>query len=160
MTNLPRLLGLSALAGAATGARSLTAVAALARSADRGAKQQPDRTLGRPGVQVTASVLAVLESVTDKLPVTPSRLELPGLAPRIAGAAACGVVIVRRADPAGGAAVAAACALTAAGVGAAAAWSGTRWRALARQWFGHDWTGALIEDAVANTLATAAARAS
>jgi uncharacterized membrane protein len=79
MTHLPRLLGRSALAGAAPGSRSLTAAAALALSASPAAKTQPDRLLARPQVKIAASALAALERVTDKLPVTPSRLEAAGL---------------------------------------------------------------------------------
>lgn len=175
MTRLPRLLGRSALAGAATGSRSLTAAAALALSASPAAKAQPDRTLANPKVKLAASALAASEWVTDKLPITPSRLKPAGLVPRLAGAAACGVVIARRdlagldgAPPAGDgpppagdgappATVVAACALTATAAAGGAAWLGARWRQAGTQWLGHDWIAALIEDSVAASLAATAA---
>ena len=100
MTDLTWLLGRAALAGAASGARSQTALAALSLTAGRGAHEQPDRILGRTGVKVTATLAAVTEGVLDKLPVTPSRLEPAGLLPRIAAGAACGVIISRRAPAA------------------------------------------------------------
>jgi uncharacterized membrane protein len=143
MTRLPRLLGRSALAGAATGSRSLTAVAALELSASPAARAQPDRTLANPKVKLAASALAAQEWVTDKLPITPSRLKAAGLVPRLAGDD----------DPAGDGAppvtVAAACALTATAAAGGAAWLGARWREAGAPWLGHDWIAALIEDAVA-----------
>jgi uncharacterized membrane protein len=160
MTHLPRLLGSSALAGAATGSRSLTGAAALALSARPDAKAQPDRTLGRPKVKIAASVLAVQELVMDKLPITPSRLKAAGLVPRLVGAAGCGVVIAQRDSEALSPGVTAACALTAAAAAGGTAWLGARWRQAGSQWLGHDWIAALIEDAVAAGLAAAAAWAS
>jgi uncharacterized membrane protein len=158
MTDLTRLISASALAGAATGARSLTALAALSLAAGPGAREQPDRILSRTGVKVTASLGALLEIVTDKLPVTPSRLQPPGLLPRIAGGAVCGVIISRRAPGGSTATVLTACALTGAGVAGASAWLGSQWRAFAAPRLGQDWIGALIEDAATVTLAAVAAR--
>jgi uncharacterized membrane protein len=166
MTDLIPLLGRSALAGAATGARSLTALAALSLAAGPGAREQPDRLLSRKGVKVTASLGAVQELVLDKLPVTPSRLKAPGLLPRIAVGAVCGVVISRRApggapataSPGSTATASAVCAVTGAAAAGAAAWLGSQWRAFAAPRLGHDWIGALVEDAAAVTLAAVAAR--
>jgi uncharacterized membrane protein len=157
-----RPLASSALAGAATGSRSLTGLAGLTLAARPGAGAQPDRTLGRSWATATASLAAATEIGLDKLPSTPSRLAPPGLASRLAGAAACGVIIARR-EPgdagtgAGQAALAAACAATGAGTAVAAAWLGVQWRAWASGRFGRDWIGAVIEDAAAISLATAAA---
>jgi uncharacterized membrane protein len=187
MTSLSRSLASAALAGAATGARSFTGLAALALAARRDAGPQPDRTLARPWVKAAASALAAQECVLDKLPAAPSRLKLPGLASRLAGAAASGTVIARRAsrdqvrpddlpdvpgvpgppgipDPGAAAepeplvtARLAACLLAAVGAAAATAWAGPRWRSWASGRFGRDWIGAGLEDAAAVALAAAAA---
>jgi uncharacterized membrane protein len=161
MTDLTWLLSRAALAGAASGARSQTALAALSLTAERDARAQPDRTLGRTGVKVIAVLGAAVEGVLDKLPITPSRLEPAGLLPRIAAGAACGVIISRRAFSGGAmppsAGTMAGCALTGAAAAGASAWLGARWRAFAAPRLGHDWIGALIEDAAAVTLAAVAA---
>ena len=97
MSGLARPLAGAALAGAATGARSFTGLAALTLGARRDATTQPDATLRRPGVKAAASALAAVECALDKLPGAPSRLAPPGLASRLAGAAASAVIIARRA---------------------------------------------------------------
>jgi uncharacterized membrane protein len=99
MTGWSRPLASAALAGAATGARSFTGLAALTLAARRGAGARPDRTLARPWVKVAASALAAQECALDKVPGAPSRLAGPGLAARLAGAAAAAVIIARRAWP-------------------------------------------------------------
>jgi uncharacterized membrane protein len=187
VTGLSRPLASAALAGAATGSRSFTGLAALTLAARRDAGAQPDRTLGRPWVKAVASALAVQECALDKLPAAPSRLKPPGLASRLAGAAVSGVVIARRAgrdqvrpadlpavpgvpgpqgisEPDAAAAPEpritaelAACLLVAVGAAAATAWAGTRWRAWASDRLGRDWIGAGLEDAAALALAAAAA---
>jgi hypothetical protein len=86
----------AALAGAATGARSFTGLAALTLAARRDAAGQPDRTLARPWVKAAAGALAAQECVLDTGPGAPSRLAVPGLAARLAGAAAAAVIIARR----------------------------------------------------------------
>jgi uncharacterized membrane protein len=121
----------AALAGAASGSRSLTGLAALILATPGDAKRQPDRTLGRPWVKAVAGLAATAEISADKLPAAPSRLNPPGLASRLAGAV---------------------------GAALATTWLGTRWRAWAAARFGHDWIGAVMEDATAVTLATVAAR--
>lgn len=158
MTSLSRRLAGSALAGAASGARSATGMAALTLATRPGASAQPDRVLGRPWVKTAAGVLAAPEYVVDKLPVVPSRLGAAGLAPRLAAAAVAGVVIARREPDAVTAPVlAACCAVTGLGAAAATAWLGSRWRAWATARLGHDWIGAGLEDVTALTLAAAAA---
>jgi uncharacterized membrane protein len=163
MTDLTWLLGRAALAGAASGARSQSALAALSLTADPGSREQPDRVLGRTGIKVTAALAAATELVLDKLPVTPSRLEPAGLLPRIAAGGACGVIISRRALSGGSggpsAGTMAVCALAGAATAGASAWLGSRWRAFAAPRLGQDWPGALIEDAAAVTLAAVAAQA-
>ena len=152
----------AALAGAASGSRSFTGLAALILATPGDAKRQPDRTLGRPWVKAVAGLAAAAEISADKLPAAPSRLNPPGLASRLAGAAAAGAIIARRTTgddsfdsrPAqvGG------CVAASVGAALATAWLGSRWRSWAASRFGHDWIGAVMEDATAVTLATAAAR--
>jgi uncharacterized membrane protein len=148
----------AALAGAAAGSRSLTGLAALILATPGDAKRQPDRALGRPWVKAVAGLAATGEIAADKLPNAPSRLSPPGLGSRLVAAAASGVVIARRAPGDDSPAQLAGC--VAAGVGAALAtsWLGSRWRAWAAERFGRDWIGAVMEDATAVTLASAAAR--
>jgi hypothetical protein len=172
VTGWSRPLASSALAGAASGARSATGVAALTLAARPDTRTQPDRLLGRPWVKAVVGVLAAQEYVADKLPAAPSRLEPPGLAARLAGAGLSGVVIARRAPRTGGpkspsAAVnperlgrparITACAVTSMAAAAATAWLGARWRGWASDRLGHDWMGAGIEDAAALALAATAA---
>jgi uncharacterized membrane protein len=154
---LLRPLTSSALAGAATGSRSMTGVAGLTLAARAGAGAQPDRTLARPWVKATAALAAAGELAADQLPSAPSRLSPPGLASRVAAAAAAGVIIARRGPGPGGAAEVVACVAAAAGTAVATAWLGVKWRAWASDRFGRDWIGASLEDAVAIGVATAAA---
>jgi uncharacterized membrane protein len=148
----------AALAGAASGSRSLTGLAALILATPGDAKRQPDRTLGRPWVKAVAGLAATAEISADKLPAAPSRLNPPGLASRLAGAAAAGAIIARRTPGDDNPAQVAGCVAASVGAVLATAWLGTRWRAWAASRFGHDWIGAVMEDATAVTLATAAAR--
>jgi uncharacterized membrane protein len=147
----------AALAGAASGARSFTGLAALTEAASGDAGAQPDRTLARPWVKAVAGLAAATEIGLDKLPNAPSRLSPPGLASRLAGAAVAGAVIARRA-PGDGSLQLAACVVASTSAAAATAWLGSQWRAWAAPRLGHDWIGAVIEDATAVTLATVAAR--
>ena len=144
----PVTLARAVALGAATGARSsagITALALTSRRADRGAAAS--RLSSRPA-QVVTALLAAGECVTDKLPVTPSRLAAPGSVPRVAlAAAAAGGMAARdgeRAEPA---------AVVAAGAALGSAALGLRLRAAAARRFGSDLPGALIEDAIAGTLA-------
>jgi uncharacterized membrane protein len=86
----------AALAGAASGARSLTGPAALALAASRASGSPLDRALARPWAKAAIGVLAAQEYLLDKLPSAPSRLRPPGLAARLAGAAAAGALVARR----------------------------------------------------------------
>jgi uncharacterized membrane protein len=148
----------AALAGAASGSRSLTGLAALILATPGDAKRQPDRTLGRPWVKAVAGLAATAEISADKLPAAPSRLNPPGLASRLAGAAAAGAIIARRTPGDDSPAQVAGCVAASVGAALATTWLGTRWRAWAAARFGHDWIGAVMEDATAVTLATVAAR--
>ena len=163
MTSISRRLAGSALAGAATGARSSTGLAALTLATRPGASSQPDRFLSRPWVKVIAGLAGGLEYALDKLPSGPSRLAPPGLAARLAGAAGSGAVIARRdpAEPGGPEAPAtltetASCAATAVTTALVSAWLGLHWRGWAADRFGHDWIGAVLEDLITLTLAATA----
>jgi len=148
----------AALAGAASGSRSLTGLAALILATPGDAKQQPDRALGRRWVKAVAGLAATGEIGADKLPSAPSRLNPPGLGGRLFGAAASGVVIARRTPGCDSPAELAGCVAASVGASVATAWLGSRWRSWAASRFGHDWIGAVTEDATAITLATVAAR--
>jgi uncharacterized membrane protein len=148
----------AALAGAATGSRSLTGLAALTLATRGDAGAQPDRTLGRPWVKAVAGLAATTEIALDKLPKAPSRLAPPGLGSRLAAAAASGVVIARRTPGDDSPAQLAGCVAASVGAALATTWLGSRWRSWAAARFGHDWFGAGLEDAAALSLATLAAR--
>jgi uncharacterized membrane protein len=163
VTSLSRRLAGSALAGAATGARSFTGPAALTLATRPGASAQPDRVLGWPWVKVIAGLAGAQEYALDKLPSGPSRLAPPGLASRLAGAAGSGVIIARRDPGEPGepdapvtAAETASCAATAVTAALATAWLGLHWRGWAAAQFGHDWIGAVLEDLTTLTLAATA----
>jgi uncharacterized membrane protein len=160
-----KLLIRVALLGAASGARSMTGLAALALSAPA-----PVGGLSRGGaVRYLVATGALAELAADKLPRAPSRLAPAGLGIRIATGAAAGAIAARRTpepgqaggrrDPGGpaGAELAASAAL-AAGCAVAAAWLGTRWRAAAARRLGHDYIGAVLEDGAAVSAAWAASR--
>jgi uncharacterized membrane protein len=182
--SLVNVLAPAALAGAATGARTFTGLAALTLATPPGSVTQPDRSLGQTWVKGLITLAAVQELVMDKLPQAPSRLGPAGLGGRVAAGAAVGGVAVRRgpgpgavkpetpgtsaqsADaelvatsgpaPAGAAIAAAVATAVAAAVGAA--WLGSAWRKAAARRFGTDYAGAGIEDVVAISLAWAATR--
>jgi len=166
VTSLSRRVAGSALAGAATGARSFTGLAALTLATRPGASTQPDRALGRPWVKVIAGLAGAQEYALDKLPSGPSRLAPPGLASRLAGAAGSGVIIARRdpgqpGEPDGPGAPATpaetgSCAAAAVTAALATAWLGLHWRGWAAAQFGHAWIGAVLEDLTTLALAATA----
>jgi uncharacterized membrane protein len=84
-----RYLERAALAGIATGMRSTSAVAALILTEAPGL---PTLVNG-PVATALAELGVTSELILDKLPSTPSRLEPPGLAGRAAFASIAGVVI-------------------------------------------------------------------
>jgi len=119
----------AALAGAATGARSFTGLAALTLATPPGSATQPDRALSLPWVKGLVTLAAAQELVMDKLPQAPSRLGVMGLGARVA-----------------------------AGTTVTAAWLGATWRRLAARRFGTDYVGAGAEDLFATSLAWTATR--
>jgi uncharacterized membrane protein len=150
-------LARAALAGAATGARSFTGLAALTLATPRDSATQPDRALSHSWVKGLVTLAAAQELVMDKLPQTPSRLSAIGLGARVATGAAVGAVAARRdPEPSGGAVTAAVA--VAVGTAVAAAWLGATWRRLAARRFGTDYVGAGAEDVLATSLAWTATR--
>lgn len=172
------------LLGLTTGARSFSGIAAQVATTPSLAQRQPERALGHPGAKGLFGLLALGELVGDKLPTTPSRLVPPVLAWRLGLAAATALLVARADDAAGrasrgptayeqgpaeatlppqppapavpGAAVLAVPVAVLASL--ASAYLGSAWRGRASKAFGLDWPGALLEDAVALTLAAVATR--
>ena len=143
----------AAALGAATGARSSAGIAALAftsRPTDAG---QIASVLGSRRGRLVAAVMGAGELVADKLPVTPGRTGLPGLAPRVAlgAVAAAGLAGREGARPA-------LPALVGLGTAIAAAFLGERLRGVAAGRFGSDLPGAVTEDACAALLGFSGAR--
>jgi uncharacterized membrane protein len=143
----------AAALGAATGARSSAGIAALAftsRPADAG---RIASVLGSRRGRLVAAVMGAGELVADKLPVTPSRTGLPGLAPRVAlgAVAAAGLAGREGARPA-------LPALVGLGTAIATAFLGERLRGVAAGRFGSDLPGAVTEDACAALLGLSGAR--
>jgi uncharacterized membrane protein len=81
----------AALAGIATGMRSTSAVAALTLANSSGLP----RLLTGPVPAGMAGIGVTSELILDKLPTTPSRLQLPGLAGRAVLAGIAGAVLAR-----------------------------------------------------------------
>lgn len=134
------------LLGVAAGCRSSLGVAAPLLGG-RAAVSGPRRL-----VRAVVALGVVGELVGDLLPVTPSRLRPPGPQVRTATAAVGGALLARRAGvgvllPA----------VLAAGASAAGTWGGAAWRRWAAR-RGPDWPAALVEDAVALTLARLAVK--
>lgn len=146
---LPRLRLRSAALGLAAGARSTLGLAAMLLVSQRPAQRK--RRHGR--ARLAVGILAVTgELVADKLPMTPSRLEAASLAARVASGIGGGVALARHVGaPVAGPAVVG-------GVsGAAGAVVGAAWREYATTHM-PAWSAALLEDAAALSLASAALR--
>jgi uncharacterized membrane protein len=86
----------SALAGACTGGRSFTAMAALTLVAPATGKGQPDALLGRAPIRALMTIIAAQEYVLDKLPWVPGRLRPGPLAVRGLLGASTGLIIAVR----------------------------------------------------------------
>ena len=132
------------LLGAATGSRGSLGIAAPLLAGGRQSRAR--RVLPALGVAG--------ELVIDKLPTTPSRLLPPGPQLRVANAVVGSTVLARRAGASPPLA-----ALAGAAGAVAGTWTGAGWR----RWVDArtaDWKGAVVEDAVALTLACLAVRGS
>jgi uncharacterized membrane protein len=137
----------AAVIGLATGARSMTPIAALAHS-------------GRPGIEALGgtwgrrltTLAAFGELVTDKLPGTPSRLTTGPFAGRLACGALAGYALARGRGK--GVVLPVLTAAVAAALGSVA---GAEWRAYAAR-HGLAVPAAIAEDGAAVLLADAAAR--
>jgi len=139
------------LIGAATGMRSQWGPAAVAWSGGRVAASSSVQPgfWDRPWVRGATLAAATAEFVADKSSRIPSRLAFTGLAPRLALAAACAVVLARRHHVSARTAVTAAIGASSA---CASAVAGTRWR-LAN---GNHVGAAAAEDVFAAVLAWSA----
>jgi uncharacterized membrane protein len=146
------------LAGAATGARSFTGLAALAWSRPADPALQPGRPLNGRWARRLLTLAALQELALDKLPQAPSRTAPAGLVPRLAIGLAAGLIVARRSQPRPGAGTTVAASAVAAAAAACTAFTGPRWRAAATRNFGSDRVGAVLEDVWALALASAAAR--
>ncbi|WP_127500440.1 hypothetical protein [Actinoplanes solisilvae] len=139
------------LLGLATGGRSVTGLAAVARTTKPSALPSPwNAVAGRRG-RTLLTVAAAGELVVDKLPQTPSRLAPGSLAGRTASAVASAALLAARsgANPARVVLPAAAGAL-------AGSFAGARWRAYAADRGWPAIPAALLEDAVVVSLAATA----
>lgn len=154
----------AALLGVATGGRTTAPFAALAWAPPRvGPAPMPPalRLLSGRNGRLLASLALAGELTGDKLPVTPSRLELPSLVGRIVCGASGGLALAmhrtgrsaREAVTTVEGVAAMAAGLTAAAAGACL---GSSWRRSSP--FVADLPGALAEDAVVATLALVATR--
>ena len=159
----------SALAGAATGGRSFTGLAAVLLSAPPGIDGRPDVIVLERPVKVVVATAASVEYVVDQLLWVPSRWRALSLSLRVVNAGAAGYVIANRwswparADDSSAAStdhgrgVLGCCGI--AGVTAlATAWMGVRWRAWAASRLKSDVPGALVEDAWVLALAVVVGR--
>jgi uncharacterized membrane protein len=151
------------LLGVATGIRSSMALAGLGLRPPppsgiqrlKGVFYGTSAWTGGHKLVAASGVVAVAgELVADKLPTTPSRLELPGLLTRLGIGALVGAGSARRwhADPVQ---VAVSAAIGVVGA-AAGSFAGARWRSWAGTKFGSDLPGALIEDATGLAVTAAA----
>ena len=125
----------AALLGLATGGRSTLGLTALACTASRP---------GPVALRWVAGLGSAVELAGDKVPQAPSRLAPVGLAARLAGAAASGGWLARRAGERGSAVPLAG--LIAMAAALAGALLGHRWRSLGARRLGTDLPGALAED--------------
>lgn len=137
----------AAVIGLAAGARSMTPIAALARSDHSGIG-----ALSSPWGRRLTAVAALGELVADKLPSTPSRLAPAPFAGRLAAGALAGYALAR-----GHRAPVVVPMLVAAAASAAGSYAGAAWRSSAAQ---HSLAvpAAVAEDGVAVLLSDAAVR--
>jgi len=146
----------ASLLGFVTGLRSMTPIALLNWTNRIGVDTDStiDKLLDAPASRVVSSMLAVGELVGDKLPVTPSRLDVVPFLGRIAIGAIAGATICQRSrlSPAIGAALGA----TAASVGSVAGYYGRKSLDKVKFVPGFVWAGA--EDMLALGLGYLATR--
>ncbi len=138
------------LLGVATGSRSTLGLTALVLGSPHPRRGRPSWT-GSRWAKSIAVLACTGELVGDKLPRTPSRLAAAPQAIRLALGGVAGGFLAHRDGAAAGRTVI----NTVAGVAGAAAgtYGGAWWRGRADARFGRDLPGAVIEDAVAVTLA-------
>jgi uncharacterized membrane protein len=144
------LLLRSAALGFAAGARSTMGVAGVLLTS-RWSCARPARGLRR-GLLVAGSLAVAVELVADKLSVTPSRLQPPSLAVRVASGLGGGVAMARQVD-----AHSAMPALVGGVCAAGGSLAGAAWREAAATHMPH-WASAVVEDAAALLLTAVATR--
>lgn len=139
----------SLLLGAASGSRSTLGLAGPVLTTPRTPGRLDNPAIG-PGGTAAGALMLGGELVADKLPATPSRLEVPGLPLRFVSGATGAAMLARREN-------ASALLPAVAGVAGAAAgtWGGAAWRAWAADRI-PDWQAALVEDGAALVLAATA----
>jgi uncharacterized membrane protein len=135
------------LLGAATGCRSTVGLTALALRARR-TDPSPANWFASPGRRAVPVLATLGEVAGDKSPAIPDRTTPGGLAPRIVLASTAADLAAHRDRHEGGPP-----ALVAALAAVGTAVLGQRLRGVAKQRFGSDLPGALIEDGVAAGLA-------
>jgi uncharacterized membrane protein len=143
----PAMLVRALAIGLATGARSMSAAAALVVTAVPTDPAPLHRAVSTPA-RVAACAAAAGELVVDKLPAAPPRSDPPALVARLLLAPVAAVAADRR-DGAGPDRWTAVNALVATAAAGAAAVGGVRLRAALARRFGTDLPGALAEDALA-----------
>jgi len=137
----------AAVLGAATGARSVTPIAALARSGHPGLP-----ALAGPWARRLTTAAALGELVTDKLPTTGSRLAPAAFGGRLALGALAGYALAR-----GHRAPVVVPVLAAVVAAAASSYAGAAWRAAGAR-HGLAFPAAIAEDGAAVLLADSAVR--
>jgi uncharacterized membrane protein len=144
--------------GLATGSRSSMGLAALAATvAGPGGPRAQRSRLDNPWLARAALLACAGELIGDKLPKTPSRLQVAGLVPRLVLGGAGGAVLAHREGATARQSVTAGLLGTA---GAAlSSYGGAAWRRVSTGRLGRDWPGAVLEDAAAIAAATFATRA-
>jgi uncharacterized membrane protein len=137
----------AAALGAASGARSISGLAAVALTSGPGDRGRLAPRLGSTVGTTATGALAAGELVIDKLPSTPSRLSPPALGPRalLGGSSAAAMASRDGHDPVLPALVGVASALGASVLG-------VRLRSAAGRRFGSDRPGAFLEDGLAAAL--------
>jgi uncharacterized membrane protein len=137
---------LALLIGIVAGLRALTPLAAVSWAAHLGWLKLEGTWLAFLGATITpyaATVIALAELLTDKLPTTPSRKMSVSFGARILSGALCGAAL---AAPGGGSALGLCFGAIGAVIGTL---GGAALRARLAQAFGKDLPAALLEDAIA-----------
>jgi uncharacterized membrane protein len=160
---LPKLQSMSTFVratvlGLATGSRSSLGLAALAATVTKPGGPGTKRSwVDNPWLARAALLACAGELIGDKLPKTPSRLEVAGLVPRLVLGGVGGAVLAHREGK--DARQSAAAGLLGSAGAAIGSYGGAAWRRVSTGRLGRDWPGAVLEDAAAIATITYATRA-